>query len=82
MFPRDRVIASLAKYGIAFTETEDTGALRQKLADFYARRTLTGSSITPQDQAEAVYFLLSDRSSKTTGQILPVDGGLVDAFLR
>jgi len=82
MFPRDRVIASLAKYGIAFEEIEETDVLRQKLAAFYAQRTLIGAAITPADQAEAVFFLLSDRSSKTTGQVLPVDGGLEGAFLR
>lgn len=82
MFPRDRVIASLVKYAIAFEESEETDALRRKLADFYAKRTLTGAAITPADQAEAVFFLLSERSSKTTGQVLPVDGGLDGAFLR
>jgi rhamnulose-1-phosphate aldolase/alcohol dehydrogenase len=82
MFPRDRVISSLTKYGIPFQETDDTQTLRLKLADFYANRTLMKSPITPADQAEAVFFLLSGRSSKTTGQILPVDGGLADAFVR
>ena len=41
MFPRDRVIASLAKYGIAFGEDESTEDLRDKLAGFYAKRSLT-----------------------------------------
>ncbi len=82
MFPRDRVIASLVKYGIAFDEAETTEMLRNRLATFYANRTLTKSPVTPADQAEAVFFLISERSSKTTGQILSVDGGLVDAFLR
>jgi rhamnulose-1-phosphate aldolase/alcohol dehydrogenase len=82
MFPRDRVIASLIKYAIAFDETDTTDGLRKTLAAFYANRTLTKSPVTPADQAEAVFFLISDRSSKTTGQILSVDGGLVDAFLR
>jgi NAD(P)-dependent dehydrogenase (short-subunit alcohol dehydrogenase family) len=82
MFPRDRVMASLAKYEIAYEESEDTEALRTKLADFYARRTLTKLPITPEDQAEAAYFLLSERSAKITGQILVVDGGLQEAFLR
>jgi rhamnulose-1-phosphate aldolase/alcohol dehydrogenase len=82
MFPRDRVIASLTKYGIPFEETDDTQTLRLKLAGFYANRTLMKSPITPADQAEAVLFLISGRSSKTTGQILPVDGGLADAFVR
>jgi rhamnulose-1-phosphate aldolase/alcohol dehydrogenase len=82
MFPRDRVIASLTKYGLPFQEADDTQTLRLKLAGFYANRTLMKSPITPADQAEAVFFLLSGRSSKTTGQILTVDGGLSDAFLR
>ena len=34
------------------------------------------------DQAEAVFLLVSGRLGKTTGQILTVDGGLTDAFLR
>jgi len=36
----------------------------------------------PEDQPEAIFFLASDRSSKTTGQVLSVDGGLAEAFLR
>ena len=40
MFPRDRVIASLTKYGLPFQEADDTQTLRLKLAGFYANRTL------------------------------------------
>ena len=82
MFPRDRVIASLAKYDIPFTESDDDETLRNRLAEFYAQRTLTKQAIQPDDQAEAIYFLASNRSSKTTGQIINVDGGLHEAFLR
>ncbi|MFO0811107.1 MAG: bifunctional rhamnulose-1-phosphate aldolase/short-chain dehydrogenase [Gemmataceae bacterium] len=82
MFPRDRVIASLAKYKIAYAETENDEALTAKLAQFYADRTLTRSPITPADQAEAFFLLLSKRLSKTTGQVITVDGGLHEAFLR
>jgi len=82
MFPRDRVIASLRKYGIRFEDSESVEALTDKLANFYADRTLTRSPITPGDQAEAYFVLLSDRFSKTTGQLVPVDGGLHEAFLR
>src|SRR5262249_2656966 len=82
MFPRDRVIASLAKYKIAFDEKDDDEPLRGKLADFYAQRTLLKTSVTPADQAEAVLLLASNRLGKTTGQIINVDGGLHEAFLR
>ena len=82
MFPRDRVIASLTKYEIPFDESESDDSLRDKLANFYAQRTLTKQPITPDDQAEAIFFLSSNRSSKTTGQIINVDGGLHEAFLR
>lgn len=82
MFPRDRVIGSLAKYKIAFTEDEATDSLVNKLAQFYADRTLTKTPITPADQAEAYFLLVSDRLSKTTGQVITVDGGLYEAFLR
>lgn len=82
MFPRDRVIASLVKYSIPFEESESDESLRNKLANYYAQRTLTKAAITPEDQAEAAYFLLSDRSSKITGQTIQVDGGLQEAFVR
>ncbi len=82
MFPRERVIASLAKYGLAYGEGETDAALQGRLAQFYADRTLTKTAITPADQAEALFLLLSDRLGKTTGQILAVDGGLHEAFLR
>ena len=82
MFPRDRVISSLTKYNIAFDESETTESLRDKLAMFYAQRTLTKSPITLADQAEVAYLLSSDKLSKTTGQIISVDGGLHEAFLR
>jgi rhamnulose-1-phosphate aldolase/alcohol dehydrogenase len=82
MFPRDRVIGSLAKYGIPYEEDEATDSLVGKLARFYSERTLTKSAITPADQAEAYFLLVGQRLGKTTGQILAVDGGLQEAFLR
>ena len=82
MFPRDRVIGSLAKYAIPYTDNEATESLVKKLAQFYADRTLTKAPITPADQAEAYFLLVSQRLSKTTGQIVTVDGGLHEAFLR
>ena len=82
MFPRERVMSSLSKYGIAFKESETTEALRDRLAEFYAERTLTKRPITLSDQAEAAYLLASNKLNKTSGQIISVDGGLHEAFLR
>ncbi len=82
MFPRDRVMQSLQKYKIEFSESESTEDLRSKLADFYAQRTLTKRPILPQDCANAIVWLAGDQSGKTTGHVIPVDGGLSEAFLR
>ncbi len=82
MFSRERVIASLVKYGLTLDEAESDGELQSRLADFYARRTLLQAPISLADQAEVAYLLSSNRFSKTTGQIFSVDGGLPEAFLR
>jgi NAD(P)-dependent dehydrogenase (short-subunit alcohol dehydrogenase family) len=82
MFPRDRVIQSLQKYGITFSESESTEALRDKLAEFYAQRTLAKRPITPELCAAAIVWLAGEQSARTTGHVIPVDGGLTEAFLR
>jgi NAD(P)-dependent dehydrogenase (short-subunit alcohol dehydrogenase family) len=82
MFPRDRVIASLKKYGISFNESMTDDELRDRLAAFYAERTLTHRPIDPRICAEAILFLAGPKAPCTTGHLIPVDGGLVDAFLR
>jgi NAD(P)-dependent dehydrogenase (short-subunit alcohol dehydrogenase family) len=82
MFPRDRVIASLKKYNIAFEESMTDDELRTALARFYAERTLTHQPIDPAICAEAILFLAGPKSPCTTGHLIPVDGGLPEAFLR
>jgi rhamnose utilization protein RhaD (predicted bifunctional aldolase and dehydrogenase)/NAD(P)-dependent dehydrogenase (short-subunit alcohol dehydrogenase family) len=82
MFPRDRVIVSLKKYSIPFEESFSDEQLRTALADFYAKRTLTHRAIDPRDCAEAILFLAGPKSRCTTGHLIPVDGGLTEAFLR
>ena len=82
MFPRERIVGSLAKYGIPFADGESTESLVAKLARFYADRTLIKAPIMPADQAEAYFLLVGQRLSKTTGQVIAVDGGLTEAFLR
>ena len=82
MFPRDRVKASLAKYNIAFDDAQTDDDLRTLLAAFYAKRTLTNVPIDPKDCAEAVLFIGGPRAPVTTGHLIPVDGGLTEAYLR
>jgi len=53
-----------------------------QVEDFYRKRNLLGVAILPDDVAEAVLFLASDRSAKTTGCSVTVDGGVRDAFPR
>jgi rhamnulose-1-phosphate aldolase/alcohol dehydrogenase len=53
-----------------------------QLEDFYRQRNLLGVRILPEDVAEAVLFLASDRSAKTTGCSITVDGGIREAFPR
>ena len=53
-----------------------------QLEDFYRKRNLLGARILPEDVAQAVLFLASDRSAKTTGCTITVDGGVKDAFPR
>jgi rhamnose utilization protein RhaD (predicted bifunctional aldolase and dehydrogenase)/NAD(P)-dependent dehydrogenase (short-subunit alcohol dehydrogenase family) len=82
MFPRDRVIASLKKYKLPFDEKMTDDELRNELAKFYATRTLTHQPIDPKDCAQAILFLAGPLARCTTGHLIPVDGGLTEAYLR
>ena len=82
MFPRDRVKASLTKYNIPCEETATDDDLRNRLAVFYAERTLTHVPIDPKHCAEAILFVGGPKAPVTTGHLIPVDGGLTEAYLR
>jgi len=57
----------------------DAGA---ELEEHYRARSLLKRDVFPEDVAEAVYFLASDASSKSTGNIINVDAGNVQTFTR
>jgi rhamnulose-1-phosphate aldolase/alcohol dehydrogenase len=54
----------------------------EELEEFYRKRSLLKLNVTPEDIAEAVYFLVSDASAKSTGNIINVDAGNAQAFTR
>lgn len=53
-----------------------------RLEAHFVERTLLKVKVSGLDVAEAVLFLASDRSAKTTGAMIPVDGGVKEAFPR
>jgi rhamnulose-1-phosphate aldolase/alcohol dehydrogenase len=53
-----------------------------ELEELYRKRSLLKRSVFPEDIAEGVYFFVSDQSSKSTGNILNVDGGNAQSFTR
>ncbi|MBL4811957.1 MAG: bifunctional rhamnulose-1-phosphate aldolase/short-chain dehydrogenase [Rhodobacteraceae bacterium] len=58
------------------------GKDKEGLEAHYRERSLLKRSVFPEDIAEAAYFLVSDNSSKSTGNILNVDAGNVQSFTR
>lgn len=57
----------------------DSGAA---LEEHYRKRSMLGRDVLPQDVAEAVWFLASDASAKSTGNMINVDAGNAQAFVR
>ena len=60
----------------AYNMTED------ELEDHYRQRSLLKRSVYPEDIAEAIYFFASEKSSKSTGNIINVDAGHAPSFTR
>lgn len=58
------------------------GIKPEDIEEFYRKRNILQATVTADDVAEAALFLASDRSAKTTGAMIPVDGGIKDAFPR
>jgi rhamnulose-1-phosphate aldolase/alcohol dehydrogenase len=58
------------------------GTDKEGLEEMYRKRSLLKRSVLPEDIAEACYFFAADTSAKSTGNILNVDAGNVQAFTR
>ena len=58
------------------------GTDREGLEEMYRNRSMLKRSVLPTDVAEACYFFAADKSAKSTGNILNVDAGNVQAFTR
>jgi enoyl-[acyl-carrier-protein] reductase (NADH) len=55
---------------------------KEGLEEMYRQRSMLKRSVLPEDIAEGVYFFAADLSAKSTGNILNVDAGNVQAFTR
>lgn len=73
----------LAKRGITvnavtpgFIETDMTGALSEKVREGLLQQIPLERFGTPDDVANAVYFLVSDMGGYVTGHVLSVNGGM------
>jgi rhamnulose-1-phosphate aldolase/alcohol dehydrogenase len=54
----------------------------EELPAFYAKRTLLNEVILPVDIANACYALTGGLLHKSTGNVINVDGGIANAFVR
>ena len=54
----------------------------RELEEHYRQRSMLKRDVLPSDIAEAVYFLASDMSAKSTGNMINVDAGNAQAFTR
>ncbi|RDV13507.1 bifunctional aldolase/short-chain dehydrogenase [Pontibacter diazotrophicus] len=58
------------------------GVKVEELPAFYAKRTLLGEIILPEDIANACFAFVGGLLNKSTGNVLNVDGGVAMAFVR
>jgi len=60
-----------------FIETEMTAVLPEKVRDAFLSGVPAGRMGNPEDVANAVAFLASEKANYITGQVLNIDGGMV-----
>jgi len=54
----------------------------EDLQAYYCNRSLLKRNVYPEDIANAAFFLLSEESAKSTGNIINVDAGYAPSFTR
>lgn len=68
--------------GVREQRAKEHGVKPEELEDFYAKRNILKAHVRSEDVARSVAHLLSDESSRTTGAVIPVDGGVAAGFPR
>lgn len=68
--------------GVREQRAKEHGVRPEELEDFYAKRNILKARVRSEDVARSVAYLLSDESSRTTGAVIPVDGGVAAGFPR
>jgi rhamnulose-1-phosphate aldolase/alcohol dehydrogenase len=80
----DAVIADSKIWAGAWAEgrAKAYGVKVEELPAFYAKRTLLNEIILPEDIANACFAFTGGLLSKSTGNVLNVDGGVAPGFVR
>jgi NAD(P)-dependent dehydrogenase (short-subunit alcohol dehydrogenase family) len=80
----DAVIADSKIWEGAWAEgrAKAYGVKVEELPAFYAKRTLLNEIILPEDIANACFAFVGGLLNKSTGNVMNVDGGVVNAFVR
>ena len=70
----------LGDHGVAATVSRATGARAQDVQSQAANQTVTGRFSRPEEVADLVLILASDRTANVTGADITIDGGLIPTW--